>query len=338
MAAIKGIDVSKHNGYINWEKVKNDGIKFVIIRAGYGSSTIDERFEEYIKGAIEEDLDVGIYWFSYAISEEKARLEAVKCMEVIKAYKDKITYPIFYDLEYDSVSYAKKHGVTINKTKATAFAHAFLKEIQKGGYIPGLYTNIDFSNNYFFKSIQREYDLWIAQYTSRCTYSESHVMWQYSESGRVSGISGNVDLDYCYKKYKKYKKNNNSENNSRTDTDSNTDKDNNKEDNIIKILIKSLQNALNESYDCKLAEDGIWGPKTKAAVEKHPLSIKSKNKKLEHTKWLQKSLKELGYDIAIDGYFGKDTQSTVEKYQKKKNLQVDGIAGVKTHESIISYI
>ncbi len=325
MAHLLYIDVSKHNGYINWKKVKNDGIKFVIIRAGYGSSTIDERFEEYIKGAIEEDLDVGIYWFSYAISEEKARLEAVKCMEVIKPYKDKITYPIFYDLEYDSVSYAKKQGVTINKTRATAFAHAFLKEIQKGGYIPGLYTNIDFSNNYFFKSIQREYDLWIAQYTSRCTYSESHVMWQYSESGRVAGISGNVDLDYYYKKYK-------------TDTNSNTDKDNNKKDNIIKVLVKSLQNALNESYDCKLVEDGIFGPKTKSAVKNHPLSIKSKNKKLEHTKWLQKSLKELGYDIAIDGYFGKDTQSTVERYQSKKKLQVDGIAGIKTHESIISYI
>ena len=160
-------------------------------------------------------------------------------------------------------------------------------------------------------------------------------MWQYSESGRVSGISGNVDLDYCYKKYKK---NNNDDKNSGTDTNSNTDKNNNKEDNIIKVLIKSLQNALNESYDCKLVEDGIWGPKTKAAVENHPLSIKSKNKKLEHTKWLQKSLKELGYDIAIDGYFGKDTQSTVERYQSKKKLQVDGIAGIKTHESIISYV
>ena len=279
MAAIKGIDVSKHNGYINWKKVKNDGIKFVIIRAGYGSSTIDERFEEYINGAIEENLDVGIYWFSYAISEEKARLEALKCMEVIKPYKDKITYPIFYDFEYDSVSYAKKHGVIINKTKATAFAYAFLKEIQRGGYIPGLYTNIDFSNNYFFKSIQREYDLWIAQYSSRSTYSESHVMWQYSESGRVSGISGNVDLDYCYKKYKK---NNNDDKNSGTDTNPNTNKDNNKEDNIIKVLIKSLQNALNESYDCNLDEDGIFGSKTKEAVKNHPLSIKSKNKKLEH--------------------------------------------------------
>ncbi|WP_018590857.1 GH25 family lysozyme [Terrisporobacter glycolicus] len=324
MATIKGIDVSKHNGNINWKKVKDDGIKFVIIRAGYGSSTVDEKFEEYIKGAIEEGIDIGIYWFSYAISEEKAKLEAVKCMEVIKPYKDKITYPVFYDFEYDSVSYAKKQGVSINKTKATAFAYSFLKEIEKGGYIPGLYTNIDFSNNYFFKSLQRDYDLWIAQYASRCSYSESHVMWQYSESGRVSGIDGDTDLDYCYKKYS-----------SKGDND-NTNKD--KEDSISKILIKSLQNALNESYNCNLAEDGIFGPKTKAAVEIHPLSIKDKDKKLEHTKWLQKALKELGYDIAVDGYFGKDTQATVEKYQKKKNLTIDGIAGIKTHESIISYI
>lgn len=333
MATIKGIDVSKHNGNINWKKVKDDGIKFVIIRAGFGSSTIDEKFEEYIKGAIKENIDVGIYWFSYAISEEKARLEAVKCMEVIEPYKDQITYPVFYDFEYDSVSYAKKQGVSINKTKATTFAYAFLKEIEKGGYTPGLYTNIDFSNNYFFKSLQRDYDLWIAQYSSRCSYSESHVMWQYSESGRVSGIEGNVDLDYCYKKYTNKKDNNNSTTNTKKDDD----KDNDKEDSISKILVKSLQNALNKSYNCNLAEDGILGPKTKAAVEKHPLSIKNKNKKLEHTKWLQKSLKELGYDIAVDGYFGKDTQAIVEKYQKKKKLEVDGILGVKTHKSIISY-
>ena len=335
MATIKGIDVSKHNGNINWKKVKDDGIKFVIIRAGYGSSTVDEKFEEYIKGAIEEGIDVGIYWFSYAISEEKAKLEAVKCMEVIKPYKDKITYPVFYDFEYDSVSYAKKQGVSINKTKATTFAYSFLKEIEKGGYIPGLYTNIDFSNNYFFKSLQRDYDLWIAQYTSRCSYSESHVMWQYSESGRVSGIAGDTDLNYCYKKYSNKGHNNNNIN---KDNNNNSTTNKDKEDSISKILIKSLQNALNESYNCNLAEDGIYGPKTKAAVEKHPLSIKNKGKKLEHTKWLQKALKELSYDIAIDGYFGKDTQATVEKYQKKKNLTVDGIAGIKTHESIISYI
>ena len=331
MTIIKGIDVSKHNGYINWKKVKDDGIKFVIIRAGFGSSTIDERFEEYIKGAIKENIDVGVYWFSYATSEEKAKLESTKCMEVIKPYKDKITYPVFYDLEYDSLNYAKKQGITINKTKATAFANAFLKEIEKGGYTPGLYTNIDFSNNYFSKSILKEYDLWIAQYTSRCSYSGPYAMWQYSENGKISGIEGNVDLDYCYKQYK-----NNSTNN--TDRKNDDSKTNDKEDSINKILIKSLQKALNESYNSNLLEDGVFGPKTKEVIEKNPLSIKEKNKKLEHINWLQKVLKEQGYSIAIDGYFGNNTEEIVKKYQKIKKLNVDGIVGLKTHESIISYI
>ena len=327
MATIKGIDVSKHNGSINWSKVKDAGIKFVIIRAGYGSSTVDEKFEEYIKGAIKQDLGIGIYWFSYAISEEKAKKEAIKCMEVIKPYKEHINYPVFYDFEYDSVRYAKKQGVSINKTKATAFAYAFLKEINEGGYIPGLYTNIDFSNNYFFKNIQREYDLWIAQYSSRSTYSGPHVMWQYSESGRVPGISGNVDMNYCYKKYPKKNSNDNSDNNDPSD----------KETNRSEILTKELQKALNDSYKSNLAVDGSYGPKTKAVVKEHPLSIKKQNDKLEHTKWLQKALKEAGYDLAVDGYFGKDTKKEVENYQKDKKLQVDGIAGIETHTSLISY-
>lgn len=331
MASIRGIDVSKHNGYINWEKVKDDGVKFVIIRAGFGSSTIDERFEEYIKGAIKENIDVGIYWFSYAISEEKAKLEAIKCMEVIKPYKDKIVYPVFYDFEQDSVRYAKEKGVNINKTKATGFAYAFLKQIQKGGYLPGLYTNINFSNNYYSNNIQREYDIWIAQYNLRTTYSEPYVMWQYSDSGRISGISGDVDLNYCYKKYKNEKKDQND-----STTDSN--KDENKKNDITKSLVKSLQNALNKSYDYNLVEDGILGTKTKEIIKKHPLSIKNLNKKSEHTEWLQKSLKELGYDIIVDGYFGNDTKSIVEKYQKNKNLKVDKIAGIETHKSIISHI
>lgn len=335
MAAIKGIDVSKHNGHIDWKKVKNDGIKFVIIRAGFGSSTVDEKFDEYIKGAIKENIDVGVYWFSYATNEEKAKLEAVECMEVLKPYKDKIIYPVFYDLEYDSLNYAKKQGVSINKTKATAFANAFLKEIEKGGYTPGLYTNIDFSNNYFSESILKKYDLWIAQYTSRCTYAGPHIMWQYSEHGKVSGIVGNVDLDYCYKQYKK---DSTSDTEKKQDNNRTNDNANDKENSINKILVKSLQKALNESYNCNLVEDGLFGSKTKEVISQHPLSIKDKNKKLEHTKWLQKALKEQGYNIAVDGYFGKDTEDVVKKYQKSKNIDSDGIAGLKTHEYIISYI
>ena len=337
MTKIKGIDVSKHDGKIDWSKVKNSGIEFVIIRAGFGSSTIDERFVENIKGAIKENLGIGIYWFSYAISEEKARLEAVKCMDVIKSYKNYITYPVFYDFEYDSVRYAKTRGVSINKTKATDFAYAFLKEIDKGGYIPGLYTNIDYSNNYFSKELQKAYDLWIAQYSSRNSYDGDYAIWQYSENGKVSGIDGNVDLDYCYKTYKSYS----SDENSRTDEDT-KESESSKEESNEKIesekadLVKELQKALNESYGSNLDIDGSFGPKTQAEVEKHPLTINKKYKKLAHTTWLQNELKNLGYNLDVDGHYGEETKSQVEAYQKDHNLDVDGMAGIKTHTSIVS--
>lgn len=334
MATLKGIDVSKHNGSINWSKVKDAGIKFVIIRAGYGSSTVDEKFEEYIKGAIKQDLGIGIYWFSYAISEEKAKKEAIKCMEVIKPYKEHINYPVFYDFEYDSVRYAKKQGVSINKTKATAFAYAFLKEINKGGYIPGLYTNIDFSNNYFFKSTQRQYDVWIAQYRSRTTYSEPYVMWQYSDKGKVSGISGYCDMNYSYKDYNS-QKNTNNEESSKDNTDSGS-KESNDVTNGKEFLIRNLQKALNESYGTSLSVDGIYGPKTKAVVKSHQLSVSLRNKKLQHVTWLQQALKDLGYTLSVDGYYGSETQEAVKRYQKSKGLDIDGIAGPATHNSLVS--
>lgn len=326
--AFKGIDVSKHNGYINWSKVKASGISFVIIRGGYGSSTVDPKFKENINGALKENIEVGVYWFSYAISEQNAIAEAKKCIELLKPYKDKIKYPVYYDFEYDSVNYAKKQGVSINKTKASNFAKAFLNEIEKAGYTPGLYTNADFSNNYFFKTIQEQYDLWIAQYTSRCTFSGKYTMWQYSEKGRVNGISGNCDMDYCYKDYSKNSNNN-------QDNDNSNNSDNNKEENYNSILVKELQKSLNESYKANLKVDGLFGAKTKEVVSKHPLSINVKKEKLEHTKWLQKILKDLGYTIAVDGYYGEDTKSVVEKYQNEKSLVTDGIAGLKTHEKLL---
>ena len=186
MATIKGIDVSKHNGYINWKKVKSSGIQFAIIRAGYGTDTIDPKFKANIEGAIAAGLDVGVYWFSYATSESKSKVEATKCLEVLKPYKNKIKYPVFFDFEYDSVSYAKKKGVTITKTLASNMAKIFLETVKREGYNTGLYTNIDFSNNYFSSELLNAYDVWIAQYRSNCTYSGKYAMWQYSEKGSVS--------------------------------------------------------------------------------------------------------------------------------------------------------
>lgn len=308
MAIIKGIDVSKHNGTINWSKVKNDGVKFAIIRGGYGNSTVDPKFKENIEGAIAAGLDVGVYWFSYATSEAKAKEEAIKCLEVLKPYKNKIKYPVFFDFEYDSVNYAMKQGVAISKTLSSNFAKAFLQEIKSDGYIAGLYTNLDFSNNYFTSEVLNAYDTWIAQYNSSCSYKGKYIMWQYSEKGSVSGISGNVDLNYCYKEY--------------ATTKSNVDEN-----------VKLLQTALNTSYNCKLAVDGSFGPLTKEAVKNYYLKRGHKN---EHVKWLQQVLRNLGYNLSIDGSYGPETERTVKEFQKLKCISVDGYAGLDTHTKIIN--
>lgn len=309
MTKIKGIDVSKHNGTINWNKVKASGIKFAIIRGGFGNTTVDPKFKANIEGALNAGLDVGVYWFSYAINTTKAKEEAKKCLEVIKPYKNKIKYPVFFDFEYDSVNYAKKQGVTITKTLASNMSKVFLKEIKKAGYVPGIYTNIDFSNNYFTSEVLNAYDVWIAQYRDNCTYSKKYTMWQYSEKGSVSGIVGNVDLNYCYKEYSKTTTVKSSAN------------------------VKALQTALNKSYNTKLSVDGSFGPKTQADIKKHYLKSITKN---EHAKWLQQALKKLGYNISIDGLYGPATAKVVKEFQKKNKLSVDGYAGLNTHTAIIN--
>ena len=200
----KGIDVSKWNGNINWTSVKNSGIDYVIIRAGYGTSTVDPQFKSYIEGAKKAGLEIGVYWFSYATSPEKAKLEAQACLDTISPYKSSITYPVFFDFEYESVSYAKKNGVTITKDLGTKIANAFIDTVKAKGYTTGIYTNKDFSSTYFSNDLLNSNNLWVAQYSSTNTFGKPYSMWQYSESGSVPGISGAVDLNYtCLKTWGK---------------------------------------------------------------------------------------------------------------------------------------
>ena len=198
----KGIDVSKWNGSINWKSVKASGIDYVIIRAGYGTSTVDPQFKTYIEGARNAGLKIGVYWFSYATSPEKAIIEAQKCLETISPYKNSITYPVFFDFEYDSVDYANKNGVKVTKNLATSMANAFIDTIESQGYSTGIYTNKDFSSTYYTEDLINSSNLWVAQYSSTNTFGKPYSMWQYSEKGIVPGISGYVDLNYtCLKTF-----------------------------------------------------------------------------------------------------------------------------------------
>ena len=201
----KGIDVSKWNGTIDWKKVKADGIDYVIIRGGFGNATVDPQFESYMQGASDDGLKFGVYWFSYSTSVSIAIEEAAKCLETIAPYRDKITYPVFYDFEYDSVDYAKKLGITITKDLSSKMADEFLTAIKNAGYITGIYTNKDFGDKYFYEDMLFANNLWIAQYSSACTYNRPYMMWQYTDKGTINGIGTSsepayFDMNYTYLK------------------------------------------------------------------------------------------------------------------------------------------
>ena len=196
MTILKGIDVSKYQGNIDWEKVKKDGIEFAILRAGYGryESQIDPTFEKNYKECKRLGIPVGTYWYTYATNKE----EVLKETEVyLKALKGKTTeLPNFFDIEYEPDIKA------LSRQTRTDLCNLFMSEIKKAGYKTGLYCSYDWSKNWLYEKQLTSYDKWIAQYSNKCSYSGSDLaIWQYSSSGKIDGISGNVDLDYCYKDY-----------------------------------------------------------------------------------------------------------------------------------------
>ena len=193
---MKGIDVSKYQELIYWEKVKAAGIDFAILRAGLGKyiTQIDPRFEQNAFGALSAGLHVGAYWFSYATSPKEARQEAQVCAQVLEPYKGKFDFPVYFDYEYDSEEYSKNQGVTPTQALRESLAQAFCEEIEKGGYWAGVYANKYFFTTYLdYQKLGEKYTLWVAQYNDVNTFSGKYDMWQYTSSGRVNGISGNVD-------------------------------------------------------------------------------------------------------------------------------------------------
>lgn len=165
---LKGIDVSKWNGRIDWKKVKKAGIDFCIIRTGY-SKTVDYKFKYNIEEAIENGLQIGVYHFSYATTNAKAKEEAEFCLKLIKPYRKYITLGVWFDYEYDSVSYSRRYGVYPTKKSVTSLAKTFCSTVEKNGYSTGIYTNLDFSSNYFTKEVLNKYPTWLACWRNKVT-------------------------------------------------------------------------------------------------------------------------------------------------------------------------
>ena len=197
--AKKYIDVSYYQGTINWTNVKNLGnVDGAIIRAGYrgygsGSLNEDSYFYTNIRGASNENLDIGVYFFSQAITADEAKAEANFVINMLKiAGKNNIF--IAFDSEYANSSHSGRAD-SLSKSERTNVAIAFLETVKAAGYKPMLYASTNFLYNNLDMSKLSKYDVWVAQYNTTCTYTGDYVMWQYSSSGSVPGISGNVDMD-----------------------------------------------------------------------------------------------------------------------------------------------
>lgn len=194
MSNIYGIDVSEHNGVLDWAKIKASGIKFAIIRTGYGTSHKDTQFVANMAGAIGQGIPVGVYHFSYALDATGAKKEAAYVLSLLEPYKNKIQLPVFFDFEYDTISYAQKQGVTLGKQAFNDHAVAFLEAVKAAGYIPGIYYNLDYKNRFVDDSRLGSYVQWYAQYASKASWN-GYDLWQYSSSHAINGHTCRFDIN-----------------------------------------------------------------------------------------------------------------------------------------------
>lgn len=192
---LRGIDVSHHQGNVDWNKVKGQ-IDYAILSVGYGddiTSQDDKQFHRNAKECTRLGIPFGVYIYSYATSTVQAKSEADHVLRLLKGYK--LDYPVYYDLEDAGTT-----GKCSNKIIAD-MAEVFCNAIEKTGYWAGIYANTSWFNNKLTDNRFNKWVKWVAQYNTTCTYKGKHDMWQYASDGRVNGISGNVDMNYCYVDY-----------------------------------------------------------------------------------------------------------------------------------------
>ena len=184
-----GIDVSYHQGAIDWNAVKNSGIQFAMIRAGSFKSGTDAFFHQNMQGAIAAGIPVGIYVYSYAVTPEMAANEGLFAVSVAKDYP--VSLPIAYDIED-----AYHKGMTADQLQT--LINSFCNTVKAAGYYPMVYS----SKNWFMQRIGLvPWDIWVAQYNTQCTFERPYTFWQCTSSGAVPGINGRVDMNFQFKDY-----------------------------------------------------------------------------------------------------------------------------------------
>lgn len=327
----KGPDISTHNGNVDVKRIRDAGYKRIGIRAGYGKNNTDQKFNRNALACVNLGMPVILYWFSYAYNEKMAEKEAEYAVANAKKYWGRC--PIAFDLEYDSVRYARTKGVNINKDLATRMAIAFLKKVKELGYIPVIYSNKDYLKNYFDMDkitlqVGKVY-LWYARYASAITASErnkAHI-WQYTSKDRIPGVSGNVDMNEFY-------------------TDFDTVANEPAENSECNINILNFQKAANldgyrDMNGMPLVENGIDTPETQYVRKQINLKAKKvglrwKTGSRGHVvSWFQGRCNEiLGHEQRVDGNYGKNARKECLLVQDLLSLKKNGIAGYNSIQAV----
>ena len=193
-----GVDVSKWNGDIDWDKARNAGVEFAIVRAGYrgsvtGSLVEDSYFQTNMKAAAASGVPTGVYFFTQAVNEVEAVEEASAVLQLISEYK--LDYPVYIDTE-GAGGNGRADG--LDAETRTLVCEAFCRTIENAGYKAGIYASRNWFNNNLQTEKLEQYQIWLAEYRSVPLYQGYYQMWQYTSKGRIDGISGNVDIDISY--------------------------------------------------------------------------------------------------------------------------------------------
>ena len=199
-----GADISKHNGTVNFRSMKAAGIDYVMIRLGArgystGQLSLDDNFVENIEAAIDEGLDIGVYFYSQAVTLEEATQEANFVAQNLAPYKEHINYPVAFDME--SVPNDKARIDGLSREDKTAISAAFLSGIQAAGYIPMLYGNKEWLIKNIDLAQLQNYDVWLSEDEAIPDYPYQYTMWQYTTTGVLNGITGDANLNICFVSY-----------------------------------------------------------------------------------------------------------------------------------------
>ncbi len=312
-ALAQGMDVSKWQGEIDWAKVKESGVQFAVLRAYAGKP--DPMFEKHYAAAKAAGIPVGAYLYSYADTPEKAQAEAKTLLTLLEGKQ--LEYPVYFDIE-DKVQTA------LAKEKIESLTKAFCDALEEAGYFVGIYSYKSFLEQNFSAGMLTRYAVWVAHTgVSSTTYRYPYGMWQYSHTGQIAGISGDVDLNFAYVDYPSLIKNG-GKNGWKTAEEKPSAGEAVVWDYQYDSEIKALQNILNDK-GASLALDGKAGNKTYAAVRRY--TIRQGDKGIL-TAWVQKRLNNLGFSCgSADGIAGEKTMAGIAAFQKAHGLGVGYLGG-----------